>query len=333
MAAWNPVAIPGQSNGRLPLATLVAVPNYKPIGGGGFGSIAAGSNLMRADAAQQMSLMMQGFYARFGVRLDGSEFYRPIPVQDRYWDRYINRRPGWTLAAQPGTSPHGWAISGDLSVNGGNPSGEHLAWLREHAADYGFVNDVASEPWHWSFRVTPKITIDHVIDNPNQNSLAQAVTGGNMFILFEHAKRGQALGGPGFFHALTPEEAPWAGAISYVHIVCVNERHFDLIKVMCTAGASAVDGRLDEIKKTLSGVPDSVWGALIDAPENGKQQARARVAGADMGRNLSDAAVAKIVKALPPASSGGTAPGVDVDKLRTDIVRDVLDGLAKRLVS
>jgi D-alanyl-D-alanine carboxypeptidase len=27
-----------------------------------------------------------------------------------------------------------------------------LAWLRGYAAQYGFVEDVPREPWHWTFQ-------------------------------------------------------------------------------------------------------------------------------------------------------------------------------------
>jgi D-alanyl-D-alanine carboxypeptidase len=27
-----------------------------------------------------------------------------------------------------------------------------LAWMREHGKEYGFVEDVPREPWHWTYR-------------------------------------------------------------------------------------------------------------------------------------------------------------------------------------
>lgn len=116
-------------------------------------------------------------------------------------------------------------------------------------------------------------------------AVAVPTSGGeNDMILFEHAKRGQALGGAGYFHPLSPEEAPWAGAISSAHIVCINERHFDLIKTMCTSGTTPLGG--DQIAK-------AVWGYGIKA-ENGSQPAGARLAGADLGRNLAQPVLDKI---------------------------------------
>lgn len=120
-------------------------------------------------------------------------------------------------------------------------------------------------------------------------AVAVPTSGGeNDMILFEHAKRGQALGGAGFFHPLTQEESPWAGAISSAHIVCINERHFDLIKAMCTQGSTPVDR--DEIAK-------AVWGFGVKA-ENGVQAAGNRLAGADLGRNMAPTVLSKIVAAL-----------------------------------
>jgi len=30
--------------------------------------------------------------------------------------------------------------------------GEALAWMRDNAWQYGFVEDVPREPWHWTYR-------------------------------------------------------------------------------------------------------------------------------------------------------------------------------------
>jgi hypothetical protein len=114
-------------------------------------------------------------------------------------------------------------------------------------------------------------------------------------ILFEHAKRGQALGGAGYFHPLTPEEAPWAGAISSTHIVCINERHFDLIKSMCTQGTIQ--------QPDAAKIAKGVWDYGIKA-ENGTQPASNRLAGSDLGRNLTAEVLGKITKAVVSALGG-----------------------------
>lgn len=52
------------------------------------------------------------------------------------------------LAATPGTSNHGWGLAVDADVR--DP--EVLAWLRRHGPDFGWVEAVPREPWHWEFR-------------------------------------------------------------------------------------------------------------------------------------------------------------------------------------
>lgn len=51
------------------------------------------------------------------------------------------------LAAKPGTSQHGWGLAVDLSLD---PNAQ--AWMRQHAKEYGFVENVPREPWHWEFQ-------------------------------------------------------------------------------------------------------------------------------------------------------------------------------------
>lgn len=51
------------------------------------------------------------------------------------------------LAASPGTSNHGWGLALDLRLDA-----KAQAWMRSNAKDFGFVEDVPREPWHWTFR-------------------------------------------------------------------------------------------------------------------------------------------------------------------------------------
>lgn len=50
------------------------------------------------------------------------------------------------LAAVPGTSNHGWGTAVDLRLDK-----RALAWMREHAFKFGYVEDVPREPWHWHY--------------------------------------------------------------------------------------------------------------------------------------------------------------------------------------
>lgn len=152
-------------NGEIPASALHAVPNFAPLSGQQ-ASVGNLSNLMVAVAAIQLSGLMRAFFLARGKVLSLSEGYRSVGVQNWYWDRFYYKKPGWTLAAFPRTSRHGFGISADLNVNGGNPSGDDLAWLRAHAAEFGFANDVSTEPWHWSYILTPSIIVKNYISNP-----------------------------------------------------------------------------------------------------------------------------------------------------------------------
>ena len=55
------------------------------------------------------------------------------------------KKPGRPLTASPGHSNHGNGVAVDIHP------GAIQAWLKGNAARYGWVNDVPSEPWHWSY--------------------------------------------------------------------------------------------------------------------------------------------------------------------------------------
>ena len=55
------------------------------------------------------------------------------------------------LAARPGYSNHQGGTSVDVSTRGSYSSPAYK-WLARHGRQYGFVNDVRGEPWHWTYR-------------------------------------------------------------------------------------------------------------------------------------------------------------------------------------
>lgn len=158
----------GYNNGEIPHKELTEVANFLVLPGQ-YAAVGYGSNLMRRDAARQLSGLQNAFYKEFKEKLNVREGYRPvIPVQDFYYKRFVNKDEGWTLAAFPGTSTHGWGLSADLGVGVTNRdfNAAEMAWMRENAPKYGFINDVISEVWHWTFRGTPTITVPQMISNP-----------------------------------------------------------------------------------------------------------------------------------------------------------------------
>jgi LAS superfamily LD-carboxypeptidase LdcB len=52
------------------------------------------------------------------------------------------------LAAQPGTSPHGWGVAADLDLD----DDAAQRWMRANAGRFGFVEDTPRELWHWVYK-------------------------------------------------------------------------------------------------------------------------------------------------------------------------------------
>ena len=55
------------------------------------------------------------------------------------------KKPGHPLTASPGYSNHGNGLAVDIHP------GAIQSWLKSNAGRFGWVNDVPSEPWHWSY--------------------------------------------------------------------------------------------------------------------------------------------------------------------------------------
>ncbi|MGL5858613.1 MAG: D-alanyl-D-alanine carboxypeptidase family protein [Angustibacter sp.] len=131
--------VSGYPNGAIPMPALC------PLWG------APGLRL-RADAAAAFNRLSRAYAAEFGRPICVTDGYRTFATQVRL------RAQKPTLAAQPGTSNHGWGTAVDLC--GGIESFgtiEH-AWMQVHAPLSGWFHPswaAASgskpEPWHWEF--------------------------------------------------------------------------------------------------------------------------------------------------------------------------------------
>ena len=138
-AAASPAAVPttgpaaaslkGYGNGRIPPEALAS------IGGG---------ERLWAPAAAAFTKMRTAASAA-GVRLGVNDSYRSFDEQVD-----VARRKGLYsaggLAAQPGTSDHGWGKAVDLQLDG-----KAQSWMRAHGAEFGFAEDTPREPWHWAY--------------------------------------------------------------------------------------------------------------------------------------------------------------------------------------
>lgn len=126
-----PRALAGYGNGRIPEAAL--------------GAISGSNERMWGPAAEQLSRLLSDAKAA-GVTIGVTDGYRSYDDQVRIANEKGLYSQGG-LAAQPGTSEHGWGLAADLQLN---PTAQ--AWMRQHAKDYGFVENVPREPWHWEFQ-------------------------------------------------------------------------------------------------------------------------------------------------------------------------------------
>ena len=103
---------------------------------------------MRTDAANAFN-RMKADAARAGIDLTVVSGFRTMDQQRYLYSLYLQGRGN--LAARPGFSNHQGGVSADINMPGGYSSSTYR-WLAAHGRSYGFVNDVSTEPWHWTFR-------------------------------------------------------------------------------------------------------------------------------------------------------------------------------------
>lgn len=126
-----PTELTTYGNGRIPSDAL------EPIGVGKhrlWGPAAVAFRQMALDAASD------------GVNIGVTDSYRSFDQQVELAGRKGLYSEGG-LAAQPGTSKHGWGVAIDADVDA-----RGLAWMRANASRYGFYETTPREPWHWEYR-------------------------------------------------------------------------------------------------------------------------------------------------------------------------------------
>jgi len=128
-AAGVPVELARYGNGRVPATAL------ESIGGG---------HRLWAPAAEAFGRLKAAAH-RAGVSIGVTDSYRSYAQQvDVARRKGLHSQGG--LAAKPGTSEHGWGKSLDLRLDA-----SALRWMRGHASDYGFSENVSRESWHWTY--------------------------------------------------------------------------------------------------------------------------------------------------------------------------------------
>ncbi|WP_062079044.1 S-layer homology domain-containing protein [Demequina globuliformis] len=110
-------------------------------------SWAPGQQLL-CQAAGDLERLNRAFSARYGIDIPISDSYRDLAGQVRA------RATHGSLAAQPGTSYHGWGAAVDLSGAGlpGAFTGEAYAWLRQQLTAYNWMHPT----WAWPTGAKPE---------------------------------------------------------------------------------------------------------------------------------------------------------------------------------
>lgn len=158
-----PAVLDGTTNGKLPARILVATPGQ--AGGATVTLVAPAARAWRAlcaaakaaghvlktaapnssyrDYADQERIFLQRFTTK------------PVSSTRRWWrSQWWHLKPGYALAAVPGTSNHGRALAVDTGEEEDGDTGvesiddETVAWLVANEQRFGFSHEVPSEPWH-----------------------------------------------------------------------------------------------------------------------------------------------------------------------------------------
>ena len=104
-----------------------------------FDGIVHGGHRLAAPAAAAFTAL-EAAARRDGVSFGVTDFYRSYDAQvDLVRRKGLYSQGG--LAAEPGTSQHGWGLAVDLDLDA-----TAQAWLRANGARFGFVEDTPREP-------------------------------------------------------------------------------------------------------------------------------------------------------------------------------------------
>jgi LAS superfamily LD-carboxypeptidase LdcB len=108
------------------------------------------NQMMREDAARAF-LAMQAAAKAAGFDFPAVSGFRSMEQQQSLYQRWLAGTGN--MAAKPGFSNHQGGVSVDIGNVGGFNTPAYR-WLASNASRFGFVNDVAGEHWHWTFRTT-----------------------------------------------------------------------------------------------------------------------------------------------------------------------------------
>ena len=126
------------SNGRLTNLTKI--------------STGGGKHQLNPEAAAAYEKMVQAAKAEnvtWGITDSYRNYEQQVDVAKR---KGLYSQGG--LAAEPGTSNHGWGAAVDLDFKNG-VSGNPFEWLKNNASRFGFTN-IPREDWHWEHKQSAK---------------------------------------------------------------------------------------------------------------------------------------------------------------------------------
>lgn len=146
------------SNGRIPKSSLAALPvSWSNKGEQEYLTPAAFASLSRLVAQYQKetggSFQIYDAYRSFDEQVEMLKRYytrasrgRKYSTDRSYGGSTWAKKSGFPVAASPGYSNHGEGISVDIYPD------SMQSWMRSNAGRYGWVNDVPSESWHWTYK-------------------------------------------------------------------------------------------------------------------------------------------------------------------------------------
>ena len=115
-------------------------------------STGGGNHQLNPEAAAAYEKMVQAAKAEnvaWGITDSYRNYEQQVDVAKR---KGLYSQGG--LAAEPGTSNHGWGAAVDLDFKNG-ASGNPFEWLKNNASKFGFTN-IPREDWHWEHKQSAK---------------------------------------------------------------------------------------------------------------------------------------------------------------------------------
>lgn len=140
------------ANGRIPKSQLAALPlafsnkrEQEYLTSEAYASLVR--MMLRAVADTGSTFSVWDAYRSFDeqVAMLKKNYYPSGGGNRTYGGQKWAKKSGRPATASPGYSNHGNGVAVDIHP------GPIQAWLKNNAARFGWVNDVPSEPWHWSY--------------------------------------------------------------------------------------------------------------------------------------------------------------------------------------